>query len=181
MDFPKRYEASATERRLQQEWADSGLYRFDPDSVRIGKSVATALDQIRRNFESDPLTYSRWYLIGKPISFLSWNIVNGQGDIFTAEPLRSPFLDDRKFAALRDLMYLLHWPLMVLGLLGGALAWLRPGWLGLTGNALLGARFVAAVLAYAIVLHIIQRSRCLLYRFLPCPVRAPWRAYNYGP
>ena len=152
-------------------------YRADPDSPRIGQSVSSALHQIRVNFQSDPVTYARWYLLGKPISFLSWNIINGQGDIFTAEPVRSPFLNDRKFALMRDLMHLLHWPLMVLGLLGGLLSWLRPTWLGLSGVPLAGARLLAAILGYSIALHMIGapfprysvpfRPMCYLLAMLP--------------
>lgn len=152
-------------------------YRHDPDSPQISRSAASALARIGQNFTSDPATYARWYLVGKPIAFLSWNIVNGQGDIFTAEPTRSPFLEDRKFAILRDAMYALHWPLMVLGLFGGAAAWLRPAWLGLSGSALACARLVSAILGYGIVLHMIGapfprygipfRPLCYLLAMLP--------------
>ena len=164
-------------------------YRFDPDSPRIGRSVGSALEQIARNFATDPVTYTRWYLIGKPISLLSWDIVNGQGDIFTAEPVRSPLLEDRKFALVRDLMHLLHWPLMIMALLGASLAWLRPAWLGLSGSRLACARIVAAILGYAIALHIVGAPfprygipfRPMCYLLSALPLAALWGRFRPSP
>jgi 4-amino-4-deoxy-L-arabinose transferase-like glycosyltransferase len=130
-------------------------YRFDPQSKSIGKDVPSALAHIAGRFHEEPGRYLRWYLVGKPISFLSWNIVNGRGDIFTAEPTQSPFLDSQGFARLRDVMRWLHPPLMWLAFAGLILAAFLPTRLALNPPELLGARLVAGLVAYGIALHMI--------------------------
>jgi 4-amino-4-deoxy-L-arabinose transferase-like glycosyltransferase len=130
-------------------------YRFDPESPRIGRSVGSALSNIVDNFRSKPLETTHWYLVGKPISFLSWRIVGGWGDIFTSEPIHSPFLEDRRFSAIHAFMRALHTPLMLLGVLGALLAAWNPSWLGLGRGAVTAARLVAAVIGYAVVLHMV--------------------------
>lgn len=129
-------------------------YRFDPDSSRIGKSVGSALSNIVDNFRTEPLRTARWYFIGKPVSFLSWRIVGGWGDVFTSQPIRSPFLEDRRFSALHALMHAMHAPLMLLGVFGALLAVWNPRWLGLGGDVT-AARVIATIMAYAIALHVI--------------------------
>ena len=52
-------------------------------------------------------------------------------------------------------MWILHWPLMLLGLLGAATAWVKPHWIATNEASINGARFISAVVAYAIALHMV--------------------------
>lgn len=129
-------------------------YRFDPKSAVANASIGGAIHNIAANFRRQPLRNLHWYLVGKPTSFLSWNIVGGWGDIFTVRPNRSPFFEQRGFDLMRRVMRILHAPLMVLGLLAGVMAIVRPHRL-LGGGATISAALVGTVLVYAVALHMI--------------------------
>jgi hypothetical protein len=68
---------------------------------------------------------------------------------------RSPYFEEHFFDRVRLLMYWLHWPLMLLGLLGMGLACWRPTRWGLRGDSLTAARLVSVVIVYAIAFHMI--------------------------
>jgi 4-amino-4-deoxy-L-arabinose transferase-like glycosyltransferase len=129
-------------------------YRFDPDSERISRDLPTVLKHIADRFRAQPATYTRWYLFGKPGYFLSWGNVQGW-DVFIYPVKHSPYFENRGFAAIRFFSLTLHWPLMVLGLAGAVLVWLRPRSLMLDDRATRAATIVALVVAYAIAFHII--------------------------
>jgi 4-amino-4-deoxy-L-arabinose transferase-like glycosyltransferase len=129
-------------------------YAFDPDSAGI-RDLPAVLGRIAGNFAAHPLKYAHWYLIGKPGAFLSWGIVNGFGDIYTYPPVHSPYLENQGFALVRLAMFWLHWPLMLLGLAGAALACWRPQVLGLDDQRRFQARLLAAIVFYAIAFHMV--------------------------
>lgn len=155
-------------------------YRYDPKSAVANASIHGAIENIADNFRSDPLRYAGWYLIGKPISFLSWNIVGGWGDIFTVRPERSPFFEVRSFDLMRIAMRALHAPLMLLAVLATLLALFRPRWSALPQTGQVAAAVIAAVVAYAILLHMVGAPyprysipfRPLLYVLALLPVAA---------
>jgi 4-amino-4-deoxy-L-arabinose transferase-like glycosyltransferase len=156
-------------------------HRFDPDSKKISRDFSTVVRHIAGRFRAQPITYAQWYLIGKPIFFLSWGNVQGW-DILIYPANHSPYFEDVRFAAVRLLSLALHWPLMILGLLGGLMLWLRPLWLQLDARATLAAGLVALVVAYAIAFHVIAAPfprygipfRPLLYALAMLPLRAVW-------
>jgi 4-amino-4-deoxy-L-arabinose transferase-like glycosyltransferase len=129
-------------------------FRFDPASEAAERDLPGALADIAGKFRAAPATYLRWYLVGKPGTFLSWGYVQGH-DIFVFDTPRSPYLDDPRFVALRAVMLALHWPLMLLGVVAAALAFWRPRWLRLGDAAIPAARVVAAVVLYAIAFHMV--------------------------
>lgn len=158
-------------------------YRLDPQSDQIGRSLPSVMTHIAQNFKNNPLVYTRWYLIGKPGFFLSWTNIDGAGDIFIYNVASSPYLDDRRFDLIRRLAYVLHWPLMLLGLIGACLPWWRSQRWGLSGEPLFAARLVSLVVAYAIGFHMIGAPfprygipfRPLLYPLALLAVLSLWR------
>lgn len=160
-------------------------YRFDPESEAIARDLPSILRHIMGRFQAEPLIYAKWYLIGKPQYFLAWGNVQGW-DILIYPVFHSPYFEDVRFVAIRMLAYLLHWPLMILGLIGALLLWFAPQRLGIDPNAVTAGRLVAMVVAYAIAFHIVVAPfprygipfRPLLYALALVPPRAlvlTWR------
>jgi hypothetical protein len=129
-------------------------YRFDPRSGEIGSSLSSVLAEIQRRFAAEPWRHLQWYLVGKPLSLLSWTLVEGVGQIFVYPVQSSPYLDNAVFRWTGQLMFLLHWPLTVLGAAVALAAWLRPRMLALSARGLLVVRLFSAVLLYFILIHI---------------------------
>ncbi|MBV1888973.1 MAG: glycosyltransferase family 39 protein, partial [Proteobacteria bacterium] len=83
---------------FQSNPATKGIpYRYDPRSPEISASVHTATDEIIRRFTTEPLRHMKWYLVDKPITFFSWNIVAGFGDVFIYPIVQSPYLSNPVF------------------------------------------------------------------------------------
>lgn len=129
-------------------------FRYDPASFEAERDMASVLRDIAGKFRAQPLRQLRWYLLGKPGTLLSWGYVQGE-DIYVYEASRTPFRENRFFAALRTISLLLHWPLMLGGVAAAVVAWWRPGWLALDDARLLAARMVAAVVLYALCFHLV--------------------------
>lgn len=130
-------------------------YMFDPANTASSKDMHAAVANIAQHFRHEPGRYLVWYVVGKPVTFLSWGIINGFGDIFTYPPIHSPYLEDIRFALIRAAMYWLHVPLMVLGVLGAIVAWLPVAARRLPAYSVPAIRLVSLVVAYAIGLHMI--------------------------
>ena len=158
-------------------------YRADPMAASI-RNVPGALVYIARKFRNDPIAYTRWYLIGKPGFFLSWADITGAGDMFVYNVASSPYLDDQRFDVIRRVAYALHWPLMLLGLVGTCLPWWGARRWGLSGAPLTAARGVSLVVIYAIGFHMIGAPfprygvpfRPLLYPLALLAVATPCRS-----
>ena len=130
-------------------------YRFDPEVVQIQANVKSVLIHVAKLFRDQPLKYSYWYLVGKPIFFLSWSNPDGDHDILIFPVSKNPFHDDSRLSTIRQGMLLLHWPLMLLGLTGALWVLLFPENLGLDLQQQLAARVVSGVFFYALVFHMI--------------------------
>jgi len=161
-------------------------YRADPQAAQVGRNLSSVLAHIAQNFRNDPITTTRWYLIGKPGYFLSWADITGAGDMFVYNVASSPYLDDRRFDLIRRVAFALHWPLMLLGLVGACMPWLRPWRWGLSGTSLTTARIVSLVIFYSIGFHMIGAPfprygvpfRPLLYPLALLAVTALWRSHR---
>jgi 4-amino-4-deoxy-L-arabinose transferase-like glycosyltransferase len=129
-------------------------FRADPASLDAERDLGSVLRDIAGKFRAKPLAMLRWYLLGKPGTFLSWAYIQGH-DIYVYELKYSPYDELPAFAGLRKLALVLHWPLMLAGLAAAVVAWLRPRWLRLEGEALVAARAVAAVVLYAVAFHMV--------------------------
>ena len=57
-------------------------YLEDPRQPQFGESLKSFSEIFIERFREDPLRYIRWYFFQKPYYFWSWNILQGQGDIY---------------------------------------------------------------------------------------------------
>jgi 4-amino-4-deoxy-L-arabinose transferase-like glycosyltransferase len=154
-------------------------YRYDPDGDRITRDLPTILKHIAGRFREEPLVYSQWYLIGKPVFFLSWGNVQGW-DILIYPVSHTPYFEDSRFSLIRVLTMALHWPLMVLGMVASAMLCFRADKLALGAAETAAARLIALVVVYAILFHMIIAPfprygipfRPLLYVLAMLPLRA---------
>jgi hypothetical protein len=130
-------------------------YQFDPRSSEIGRSTATVAAEIAERFRQAPAENAVWYFLKKPVAFWSWDIVQGQGDIFIYAVERSPYFDRPLFAWSHRLMKLLHFPLISLGMLGCVLVWLPAATRRIGSEALPVLRFISLLLIYFTALHVV--------------------------
>lgn len=126
-------------------------YRFDPDVAIIGSNLGSVLSEILRLFITEPLTYLRWYLIGKPLAFFSWGDVASTNEIFTYPTLQSPYLTNSWFTTLKDLMRMTHAIWMLLGLVAAGICW-KNGLIQI-GKMISVVRVFSVVVLYFVVVH----------------------------
>jgi hypothetical protein len=121
-------------------------YRFDPRNEEIAGSLAKVTDALAQRFRHEPARYLSWYLVGKPLVYLSWDLTESVGDAFIFAPLASPYQDDGLFRLTHDLARSTHPVLMLLAVIGIAVGFLQSRALAL---------LFALVLAYFLLLHMV--------------------------
>lgn len=84
-------------------------YRFDPKIQALSSSVSSALSGIWERVVDHPAQYLQWYLLGKPIAFLSWSDASADQGFFTYPALQSPYLSSKFFIFSYVLMRHTHW------------------------------------------------------------------------
>jgi len=129
-------------------------YRFDPFTSQIS-GAGSILSELVRRAADEPLHYLWWYLIGKQVSLLSWNMIDGMGDIFIYPITASPYLDRSLFKATRVAALWLHAPLSIAAVAGCGIALIRPNWLGLAEATRGPAQFVAVLVLYFFAIHFV--------------------------
>jgi hypothetical protein len=149
------YNGSFPDMMYQGDPASYGFpYRYDPDKDLHGASVRAATAFISQQFRESPLQMSRWYLLGKPHLFLSWNIIAGMGDVFIYPVSASPYLHPGILRTMRWLVSWLHWPLTIAALCALVASIWHPG--SIDGSSRRRAmRMLAAVLAIVLLMHMI--------------------------
>jgi 4-amino-4-deoxy-L-arabinose transferase-like glycosyltransferase len=160
-------------------------YRFDPRADEVARDLPSVLAHIGGRFRAQPMRYLRWYLLGKPGYFLAWGHVQGW-DVLVYPVIHSPWYEDRAFVLLRLLSQLAHWPLMVLGLLGAALAWTPRAASMLGSQRTLGLRLCSALVGYGVAFHVIVAPfpryglpfRPLLYALALFALYLAWEAIS---
>jgi hypothetical protein len=130
-------------------------YRFDPRSGEINQSVGTALQEMVRRFQEEPIRHLGWYLVGKPIALWSWNVVQGMGDAFVYSVASTPYQTDAVFKRTHWVMRVLHPLIVILGLLGSLLAWRAPSSNESEVCYLWTARWISVILLYSTAIHMI--------------------------
>lgn len=128
-------------------------YRYDPRAEEIAEDPPSVLKEISNRFSQAPSRHAKWYLLDKPRVFWSWNIIQGSGDAFVYPVSRSPYFHNTFFRITHRLMYVLHYPVVVLALFGCLLAWFPLARLDLTQESLLIARFCSLLLIYYTLIH----------------------------
>ena len=96
-----------------------------------------------------------WFLIGKPLTLLSWDIIQGMGGSFIYPVRESPFFNTAPFNSLHLLAGILHLPTTVLALLGCALTGLASWKKWLPASSLLVPQLASLLLLYFIAIHMV--------------------------
>lgn len=130
-------------------------YRADPRSPEIRQDLSSVLTEVARRFQEQRWRHLRWYLIDKPVAMWSWDTVQGMGDTFIYPVADSPYRHHPAFVASHRLMQLLHWPLVVLGIIGALLVWVPVVARGLNSATIIGLRTLSLVLLYTTALHML--------------------------
>lgn len=130
-------------------------YRFDPRAQEISKDAGSVLQEIAARFRRAPLEHAAWYLLQKPLALWSWNIVQGQGDIFIYPVQHTPYAFDPLFQWSRQLMRWLHEPLAVLCGLGCLLVWLPAVAANIQRDKLVSLRFFSLLVFYFTFIHML--------------------------
>ena len=147
-------------------------YLFDPRSEEIGANVKSVLAEIKSRFRTDPGNHLNWFLIKKPLSFWSWHMVQGHGDYYIYQISESPYSEKIIFQVTARLMQFLHWPLVILSLVGCLIVWRVPKAHDSNRPKIFLTRFTASLLLYYTVLHMAGA---------PFPrYSVPLRPFQYG-
>jgi hypothetical protein len=147
-------------------------YLFDPRSPAISKDIPSVLKEILRRFQEKPWEHLKWFLIGKPFAFWSWDDVQGMGDAFIYPVVRSPYFSAAPFQWTHFFMFVIHWPLIILGGLASLLAWFRSLDETHPQKSLFATRFMSLVLISYTLIHMVG-APIQRYSF-------PLRPYLYG-
>ena len=129
-------------------------YAADPFSAHA-RTVRDVLQELLRRASADPWTYLQWYLFGKPVMLLSWNMVDGWGEIFVYPVFQSPYFGNPLFQLTLPAVQMLHAPLSIAGVVGAAILLWRPEWLGVTTAGRFPAALVVMVLVYFLLVHMV--------------------------
>jgi 4-amino-4-deoxy-L-arabinose transferase-like glycosyltransferase len=93
-------------------------YKEDPMQPAFGSSLDNFLTILEKRVKEDPLKYLTWYILQKPYYIWSWNILQGQGDIYVY-PVRVSFYQTNAIANLsKILMKHLHFIFLIATLIG---------------------------------------------------------------
>jgi hypothetical protein len=130
-------------------------YQFDPRSDIIKSGVASVMSEIIKRFRGEPATYLKWYLLGKPLKFWSWDTVQGHGDMYVYYVSASPFKSRPLFQGILKLMKFIHGPLALLAILMSLVLWIAPRIMAVNPAQLCMLRFISALLLYYTALHMV--------------------------
>jgi 4-amino-4-deoxy-L-arabinose transferase-like glycosyltransferase len=164
-------------------------YSHDPEATTHSANLPAVLAYIAGGFQQHPMRYSRWYLLGKPALFLSWEDPANAGDIYVFPVTASPFLSEPFFAGLRMFAYWMHWPLALLALGAMLMAAWRPRLLSPIAVQQTTIRLLALGLGYVLVMHMLGAPyprysipfRPLVYVLAMAALAALWAAFAGRP
>lgn len=128
-------------------------YRGDPATPVVESSLGAALGDLLQKFKDDPLPMARWFLVGKPMALFAWQEQSGWFDMFEYPVLRTPWLQRPLLLGLMSAMVIIHFPLLMFGLAGTALAftsWTRQMF---SPGQVLVLQCMALVHAYFVLVH----------------------------
>jgi type IV secretory pathway VirB2 component (pilin) len=103
---------------MYQDRPETYGYPYRYDEVELN-TTADAIEITIEHFKADPARFIYWMFIGKPITFLSWDLTESVGDAFIYTPLESPYFDKGVFILSHDVAKAMHVPLMALAVAAG--------------------------------------------------------------
>ncbi len=127
--------------------------KFDPNWHERSADMSLILGEVARRFSESPGEHLRWYLIGKPITYLSWSMVVGMGDVFIFPVLRTNLYSDPFLHVSYGLSKVLHWPLTIMALLTSLLLFVPSISRKIEAQKLFFLRGVAVIFGYFILVH----------------------------
>jgi 4-amino-4-deoxy-L-arabinose transferase-like glycosyltransferase len=130
-------------------------YRFDPDIAEISKSTSAAISGITKRAAESPALYLAWYLIGKPIAFLSWTDPVAAAGVFTYPVRQSPYLSDPLFIWTLAVMKVTHWLWIALGVFAAIFALMPRLVNSLPVEGSLALRVLSFTCIYFIFIHVV--------------------------
>lgn len=140
-------------------------YREDPEQPAFGSSFKTFVKILWQRIKQRPFAYLAWYLFQKPYYLWSWNILQGQGDIYVYPVSQSLYSISNIAAISKKTIYLLH-PLVLV--------------FAFTGIYLIGSKFfyknrgsLQVRDKFPMIIFIVFLYYTLLYT-----VFAPWPRYS---
>ncbi len=98
-------------------------YVEDPEQPAYGESLANFIRIFSRRFSERPGRYLTWYVFEKPYTLWSWNILQGQGDVYVYKILTSLYTTSAAARLTHTIMRVLH-PVVLLLAVGGFLIFL---------------------------------------------------------
>lgn len=135
-------------------YKDKRYYGFpyrDPEAPKgVKNDYNKAFEKLTEWVKEDPVKYTKWFLIGKPLVLWQWNIVQGQGDIFIYRVTGSAFYNDPFFVSIKNLYKSLHGTMFFM-MLGGIIVVL------IKRNSLLDL-FIVSIILYFFIIHSIYFS-----------------------
>jgi hypothetical protein len=147
-------------------------YLFDPRSPAISQDMSSVLKEVLTRFQERPWEHLKWFLIGKPVAFWAWDDVQGMGGAFIYPVATSPYFFEAPFQWTHFFMFVIHWPLIILGGLASLLAWSRSLDETHPQKSLFAIRFISLVLISYTLIHMVG-APIQRYSF-------PLRPYLYG-
>ncbi len=133
-------------------------YKYDPRATDVKPQLGSVLQEAGRRFSEEPVRHLKWYLYQKGIMYWSWHMVVGAEEHMIFPVAKSPYFNNPLFIFTSEAMKILHWPLVILGLLGTVIIWI-PRFNGeYTGEQLLFIRTLSLLLIYFTAIHVITFS-----------------------
>jgi len=88
------------------------------DQATIRGSWVKFIEILSTRIYENPAHYLKWYFIEKPYLLFSWNILIGSGDIYVYPVIISLYQQSKWMILTYSIMKVLHWWLLLFGLLG---------------------------------------------------------------
>ncbi len=138
-------------------------YREDPMQPEFGSSFQSFRKMLWDRFKEKPLRYIRWYVLEKPYYLWSWNILQGQGDIYVYPVTTSLYLSKHSANLSREIIKHLHPVFMILALIGVILMFI-------VGRKEKGEEDTIDIFVFPFII-------CLYYTAI-YTISAPWPRYS---
>lgn len=130
-------------------------FLHDPNFQEYSHNTASAIKEIGRRFLDGPSQLAKWYLVGKPILLWQWDITHGIGGAFVYRVNYSPYNSSVFYRFTYIASKVMHWPLVILGLIGCVIAWLPSRHTLLPEKSMLTSRVISITLLYFLFIHIV--------------------------
>ncbi len=93
-------------------------YREDPMQPEFGSSLHSFGKILWARFKENPVRYISWYVFKKPYYLWSWNILQGQGDVYIYPVTTSLYMENNNANLTREMVKIFHPVSLVLALVG---------------------------------------------------------------